>query len=189
MVLFSMANLQWFGQKTGRKWLSWSKINQFWAFFRSKHGELAIKKGTILFVLLRSMIFVFESLDFVEYWRSYERLKFTQFSSFPADQSPFTVFSGHLWLPLGFQIGIILFYTFLSSFWYIMDRIWLRNNWVTKLWKLPKLPVKSSGTLNGVFNGMTKIMDGGQSQRTFLLIFNFRDQSDVLCKSYRPFWL
>ncbi|CAN6552642.1 unnamed protein product [Malus baccata var. baccata] len=32
-----------------------------------------------------------------------------------------------------------------------------------------------------VFNGMTKMMDGGQSQRPFLLIFNLRDQSDVLC--------
>ncbi|RXH89181.1 hypothetical protein DVH24_031538, partial [Malus domestica] len=29
-----------------------------------------------------------------------------EFSSFPADQSPFRLFSGHLWQPLGFQIGI-----------------------------------------------------------------------------------
>ena len=32
-------------------------------------------------------------------------------------------------------------------------------------------------------------MDGGQSQGPFLLIFNLRDQSDVLCKSQGPFWL
>ncbi|RXH81788.1 hypothetical protein DVH24_036129 [Malus domestica] len=35
---------------------------------------------------------------------------------FPADESPFRIFFGQLQQPLGFQIGIILFYTFLSSF-------------------------------------------------------------------------
>ena len=40
-----------------------------------------------------------------------------------------------------------------------------------------------------VFNGRTKMKDGGQSQGPFLLIFNLRDQSDVLCKSHRPFLL
>ena len=36
---------------------------------------------------------------------------------------------------------------------------------------------------------MTKIIDGGKSQGPFLLIYNLRDQSYVLCKSQGPFWL
>ena len=45
----------------------------FEALFLPNHGELDVIS---LFVSLRTMIFIFESLDFVKYWQSYERLKF-----------------------------------------------------------------------------------------------------------------
>ena len=84
MVPLLTANSPWFGRKNGSKLDNHFLVSQFRAVFRPNYGELAIKKDTILFVSSRSMIFVFESLDFVDYWRSYERLKFTQFpASFP----------------------------------------------------------------------------------------------------------
>ena len=53
-------------------------LRGFRGIFRPNHNELAIVQGTILFISSRTTIFVFESLDFVEYWQSYERLKFVQ---------------------------------------------------------------------------------------------------------------
>ena len=55
-------------------------LRGFRGLFRPNHSELAILQDTILFVSSRTTIFVFESLDFVEYWQSYERLKFVQLS-------------------------------------------------------------------------------------------------------------
>ncbi|KAM1925818.1 hypothetical protein ACFX13_033063 [Malus domestica] len=66
-LLFLTANSPWFGRKMAQKWLTRDQDSHFQAIFRLNHGELAIKKGTILFVSLSRMIFVFESLDFIEY--------------------------------------------------------------------------------------------------------------------------
>ncbi|CAN6727093.1 unnamed protein product [Malus baccata var. baccata] len=42
-------------------------LSGFRGIFRPKHGELDIIRGTILFISSRTMIFVFESLNFVKY--------------------------------------------------------------------------------------------------------------------------
>ena len=47
----------------------------FQTIFRPNHGDSAVKKGTNLFVSFQAMIFVFESLNFIEYWQSYGCLK------------------------------------------------------------------------------------------------------------------
>ena len=67
MVPLLTDNSQWFGRKNSSKLDNHFRVSQFQAVFRPNYGDLAIKKNTILFVSSRSMIFVFESLDFVDY--------------------------------------------------------------------------------------------------------------------------
>ena len=65
----------------------------FRGIFRRISGELGVEVGINLFVSSSATTFLFVSLNFVEYWRSYERLKFTQFPT------SFSVFSrtSQLW--------------------------------------------------------------------------------------------
>ena len=157
-------------------------VIQFRALFRPNHGELAVNKGIILFVSLRSLIFIFESLNFVEYWRSYERLKFIQFSaSFLVFSRTshiwgyFPAISGNHWLPnrynlvLHFPIFILIYYG---------------SNLVKKRLSYEVLKIAQR-----VFNGMTKMMDDGQFQGPFLLIFNVRKQNGVFDQCQGPFMI
>ncbi|RXH95533.1 hypothetical protein DVH24_008033 [Malus domestica] len=63
----------------------------FRGHFRPKHDELAGVQGINLFVSSSSITFLFVSLNFVEYWKSYTHLNLTQF---PASPTAFKAFSG-----------------------------------------------------------------------------------------------
>ena len=87
------------------------------------------------------------------------------------------LFSGHLWQPLGFKIGITLLNTFLSSFF-----IYYESNLVKKRLSYGALKIAQR-----VFNGRTICDVFDQSQGQFLLIFNVRYQNDVFDQCQRPF--
>ena len=147
-------------------------VIQFRAIFRPNHGELAVNKGTILFVSSRSMIFVFESLNFVEYWRCYERLKFTQFlASFPVFPR-----TSHIWAifqPSPTTIGLPNKYNLVLHF-PISILIFYGSNLIKK-----RLSYEALKIAQRVFNRRTICDVFDQSQGPFLLIFNVRDQNDA----------